>query len=112
MTISYAGMNDDRAGAWAEVFKAMGDPTRLAILLKLVRGESRFIGMTELSGMLRLDAPSVLFHLTRLKYAGLVINERRGQQVFCRVNPELTRKDREGLALAIEGCELRFSKSA
>jgi DNA-binding transcriptional ArsR family regulator len=79
----------------ADVFKAMGDRTRLTILKNLLRGEQC---VTDLAKALEMDAPRVSFHLTRLKYAGLVTDERRGQRVVYRLNPEVVQADGEGRA--------------
>ena len=92
---------------WADTFKAMGDPTRLSILLKLVKSEHC---VTDLSKVLKLDAPTVSFHLTKLRYSGLVVNERRGQQVFYSINPRLMKSGREGLMVDVEGCVVTFKK--
>ena len=64
-----------REWVWADTFKAMGDRTRLSILLKLLKSEA-CVG--DISKILKLDAPTVSFHLTKLRYSGLVVNERRG----------------------------------
>jgi DNA-binding transcriptional ArsR family regulator len=98
---------EGREATWADTFKAMGDPTRLSIFLKLIRGEQC---VTDLSKALSLDAPTVSFHLTKLRYSGLLVNERRGQQVFYRINPELMKAGREGLVLDVDGCHLKFPK--
>ena len=77
----------------ADSFKAMGDRTRLTILRSLFRGEQC---VTDLARMLKMDAPRVSFHLTRLKYAGLVVDERRGQRVAYSLNPAVCGKDGKG----------------
>jgi DNA-binding transcriptional ArsR family regulator len=101
------GVKTGREGAWAEAFKAMGDPTRLSILLRLVEGEENVTGLAK---NLELDAPTVSFHLTKLRYSGLVVNERRGQQVFYKLNPSRLKGGREGRVLEVEGCVLMFRK--
>ena len=95
---------EDRATVWSEVFKAMGDGTRLSILLKLIQGEQC---VTDIGKALKMDAPKVSFHLTRLRYAGLLAQERQGQRVIYRINPELV-KNGKGLVLDVEGCVLMF----
>ena len=57
-----------------------------------------------------MDPPKVSFHLTRLRYAGLVAQERRGQRVIYRINPEVVKEGGEGLVLDIEGCLLAFPR--
>jgi len=100
--------NEGREAAWSETFKAMGDGTRLSILLKLVQGEQC---VTDIGKALKMDAPKVSFHLTRLKYSGLVVNERQGQRVIYRINPELVKKAGDELVLDVDGCLLTFTKS-
>jgi DNA-binding transcriptional ArsR family regulator len=52
----------------------------------------------------------VSFHLTRLKYAGLVVGERRGQQVMYRINPDVIKKGGAAPVLDVQGCVLSFPK--
>ena len=98
---------EDRATVWSEVFKALGDGTRLSILLRLLQNEQC---VTDIAKGLKMDAPKVSFHLTRLKYAGLVVQERQGQRVMYRINPELMKRGEEGLVLDVEGCVLTFPR--
>ena len=96
------------AETWSEAFKAMGDRTRLSILLSLIQGEKC---VTDIAKGLKMDAPKVSFHLTRLKYAGLVVDERQGQRVIYRINPEVGKKGEENI-LNVEGCVLTFPNRA
>ena len=105
----YAGRDEGREAAWADTFKALGDRTRLSILLKLMQAEHC---VTDLARALKMDAPKVSFHLTRLKFAGLVVDERQGQRVIYRINPELVEDTRDALILDVECCLLKFPKSA
>ena len=66
----------------AEVFKALGHPSRLLIVDELAQGERCVADLTELVGA---DMSTVSNHLSVLRNAGLVIDERRGQQVFYRL---------------------------
>ena len=107
MAIARRTGSKSREAAWADTFKAMGDGTRLSILLKLIQGEQC---VTDLAKTLKLDAPTVSFHLTKLRYSGLVVNQRRGQQVFYSINPELIKSSREGMLLDVSGCQIKFSR--
>lgn len=71
---------DYRAGA--EVFKALGQPSRLLIIDELSGGEKCVSDLTKLIGH---DVSTVSNHLAVLRNAGLVTDERRGQQVFYRL---------------------------
>jgi len=75
-------MKADRTRAMqdrADIFKAMGHPARLAMLIGLGR-KARCV--CELREMVGLDLSTVSKHLTVLRYAGLVDAERRGKRVF------------------------------
>ena len=83
---------------FAEMFKALSNPNRLSIFLRLVSccapGTtcSTDAGMRECVGELGKDlgiAPStVSHHIKELSRAGLIRMERRGQNVECWVDPE------------------------
>lgn len=63
----------------AAVIKAMGHPTRLFIVEELSRGERCVCELTEMVGV---DVSTVSKHLSVLKHAGIVQDEKRGSQVF------------------------------
>ena len=66
----------------AKVMKALAHPSRLFIVDELSRGERCVYELTEMIGA---DMSTVSKHLALLKQAGVVIDERRGQQVFYRL---------------------------
>lgn len=66
----------------AKVVKALGHPTRLFIVDELSRGERCVCELTEMVGA---DVSTVSKHLAVLKKAALVLDDRRGQQVFYRL---------------------------
>jgi DNA-binding transcriptional ArsR family regulator len=78
--ISRRSPRDYRAGA--SVFKALGHPSRLLIVDELADGERAVAQLTELIGS---DISTVSNHLSVLRNAGVVVDERRGQQVFYRL---------------------------
>jgi len=63
----------------AEVFKALGHPTRLAMIVALDQGERCVCDLHEL---VEGDLSTISNHLAVLRHAGLVKSERRGTQVF------------------------------
>lgn len=71
---------DFRQGA--EVFKALGHPSRLLIIEELGHGERCVADLTRLVGS---DISTVSNHLAVLRNAGLVSDDRRGAQVFYRL---------------------------
>jgi len=62
--------------------KALGHPTRLFIVDELSRGERC---VCELTDMVGADVSTVSKHLSVLKGAGLVLDDKRGAQVFYRL---------------------------
>jgi DNA-binding transcriptional ArsR family regulator len=66
----------------ATVFRALGDDTRLQILVLLGKREFCVCELVELFG---LSQSAVSEHLRRLKDAGLAVDERRGMWVFYRL---------------------------
>jgi ArsR family transcriptional regulator len=68
-----------RLEARARIIKAMAHPTRLFIVDELSRGERC---VCELTGMIGADTSTVSKHLSLLRAAGIVGDEKRGNQVF------------------------------
>lgn len=68
-----------RLQARAGIIKAMAHPTRLFIVDELSRGERC---VCELTDMIGADVSTVSKHLTVLKNAGLVQDDKRGTQVY------------------------------
>jgi len=69
---------DARAG----VLKAMAHPTRLFIIEELEKEERCVCDLTEQIGA---DVSTVSKHLSVLKQAGIVVDDKRGNQVFYRL---------------------------
>lgn len=63
----------------AKVFKALGHPSRLLMVEALGQGEKCVCELRELVGS---DISTVSKHLTVLKEAGLVRDERRGTNIY------------------------------
>ena len=68
---------DFRKGA--DVFKALSNANRLLIVDALGKGEQCVADLTALVG---LDMSTVSNHLSVLRNIGIVVDERRGTQVF------------------------------
>ena len=68
--------------AQAQVFKALGHPGRLLMVDELSRGERC---VCELAALVGSEMPTVSRHLSLLKNAGIVDDEKRGAQVFYRL---------------------------
>jgi DNA-binding transcriptional ArsR family regulator len=65
-------------------FAALADPTRRAILARLVLGET---SVTELAEPFAMSMPAVSKHLKVLEHAGLVTRGRAAQWRPCRIEP-------------------------
>ncbi|HOC01086.1 MAG TPA: metalloregulator ArsR/SmtB family transcription factor [Verrucomicrobiota bacterium] len=68
--------------AQAQVFKALAHPGRLLMLDELSRGERC---VCELAALVGSEMPTVSRHLSVLRNAGIVDDEKRGAQVFYRL---------------------------
>jgi len=68
-----------RYEARASVVKALAHPTRLFIVDELAKGERCVNELTEMVGA---DMSTVSKHLTVLKSVGIIMDEKRGLQVF------------------------------
>ena len=66
----------------AKVMKALGHPSRLMIVDELSRGERCVCDLTALVGH---DMSTVSKHLSVLREAGIVVDDKRGLQVFYRL---------------------------
>ncbi len=66
-----------------DAFKALSDPTRLAILRLLRRGE---MSAGELADRFDLSKPSMSHHFAVLKQADLIASRRVGQQIYYSLN--------------------------
>ena len=71
-----------RFEARAGIIKAIAHPTRLFIVDELARGERCVCELTEMVGA---DTSTVSKHLSLLKNAGIVQDDKRGTQVFYRL---------------------------
>jgi ArsR family transcriptional regulator len=68
--------------AKAKIIKALAHPSRLFIIDELSRGQRC---VAELTKMIGVEMPTVSRHLSQLKEAGIVEDEKRGAQVFYRL---------------------------
>ena len=66
-------------------FSALADPTRRAILARLVTGET---SVGELAKPFEMSLPAVSKHLKVLERAGLIARGREAQWRPCRIEPE------------------------
>lgn len=67
----------------AEVFKALGHPTRLWIVKQLADGQEHCV--CEFVEAVGIQFATMSRHLAILKHAGLILDDKRGKQVFYRL---------------------------
>ena len=82
----------------SKVFRALGDPSRLAIF-QLVReccredtgrsADDLRNSVSEIAAQFNLSLSTVSHHLKELRHAGLIRCERKGQHIFCSVDPDI-----------------------
>jgi DNA-binding transcriptional ArsR family regulator len=80
---------DDRASELADLFRLLGDATRLKIVLACL-DESVAVG--DIAGRLGLSGSLVSHHLRLLRAAAIVRAERHGKQVFYAAADEHVRR--------------------
>jgi ArsR family transcriptional regulator len=79
----------------AERFRALSDPTRVAIINRLSRADE--LCVCDLTAAFDLSQPTISHHLKILRDAGLVESSRRGTWAYYRVVPETVDALREAL---------------
>jgi DNA-binding transcriptional ArsR family regulator len=70
------------------VFQALADPTRRAMVERLIRGPA---SVSELARPLPMSLPAVVQHLQVLESCGLVRSEKVGRVRTCRIEPAVLR---------------------
>jgi ArsR family transcriptional regulator, lead/cadmium/zinc/bismuth-responsive transcriptional repressor len=76
---AFASITDDQAVELAEMFRLMGDPSRLRIILTCLPAP---VCVSDLAARTRLSPSLVSHHLRLLRAARLLRAERQGKQVF------------------------------
>jgi DNA-binding transcriptional ArsR family regulator len=72
-------LSDDHAVALADLFRLLGDPSRLRIVVSCLR---KPLAVSDIADKLGLSVSLVSHHLRLLKGARLVRAERQGKQIF------------------------------
>jgi ArsR family transcriptional regulator len=85
--VTHAALDADRAGSFAPMFKALGDPVRLRLLSMIASAGDGEVCVCDLTGEFKLTGPTISHHLRVLREAGLVDCDRRGTWVYYRVVP-------------------------
>jgi DNA-binding transcriptional ArsR family regulator len=82
-------LSDDHAMALADLFRLLGDASRLRIVVACLRAP---LAVSEIAERLGLSVSLVSHHLRLLKGARLVRAERQGKQVFYGADDEHVRR--------------------
>lgn len=69
----------------SQTFAALSDPTRRALLARLMQGEAT---VNELAAPFEMSLPAISKHIKVLEKAGLLIKARQAQQRPCNINVE------------------------
>ncbi len=73
--------NIDNFQTVAEIFKQLGDTTRIRIFFLLCHCEECVINI---SALLNMSSPAVSHHLRPLRGGGLIVSRREGKEVYYR----------------------------
>ncbi|HEY4141474.1 MAG TPA: helix-turn-helix transcriptional regulator [Pseudolabrys sp.] len=85
----------DKAQDLDRTFAALADPTRRALLARL--SEADTISISELAKPFTMSLPAVMKHIDVLSDAGLVIRNKTGRTVACRLRAEPMERANEWL---------------
>jgi DNA-binding transcriptional ArsR family regulator len=97
----------DRGSGFERVFKALADPTRLAVVERLGRGPA---ATSELADEFDMALPSFLQHLKVLEESGLVASQKRGRVRTYRLTPDPLRQAEHWLSEQREVWERRLDR--
>ncbi len=87
----------------AEFFQALGDPTRIAILVRLA-GFGRPATVSDIACCYPIDLSVVSRHLAALKSAGILQAEKRGRHVHYSVRYDTITGTLQSMASAMQAC--------
>lgn len=79
----HEAISEDQLARLASTYKALGDPTRLRMVMALWKGE---MCVCDLAAFLELSESAVSHHLRRLKDLSLVRHKRDGQILYYSLN--------------------------
>ena len=71
----------------ADFFKCLSDSTRLDILKIILARQN--VCVCEITEILQLSQPKISRHLALLRNLSILLDERKGQWVYYRLNPDL-----------------------
>lgn len=92
-------LDPDAAEQLAQMFKALGEPTRVRLLSLIAAADGAEACICDLTDGVGLSQPTVSHHMKLLVEAGLVSREQRGRWAYYRLDPERFRTLHEALDL-------------
>ncbi len=78
-------LDDQEAAGLAQMFKALGDPTRVKLVSLIAAAKGAEACVCDLQDHVQLSQPTVSHHLKQLVDAGLVTREQRGKWAYYRI---------------------------
>ena len=84
-SVTGAAIEPAQAERLAQVFKALGDPTRVRLVSLIAAHDGAEACVCDLTEPVGLSQPTVSHHLKQLVDAGLLTREQRGRWSFYRV---------------------------
>ncbi len=84
------------------VLKALSDEVRWRIVQELLNEGQ--VKVTDLATKLDVTQPTMSKHLRILRETGIVVSEKEGTLVWCRVTPEFRQRLRNGKQILDLGC--------
>jgi len=98
-----------KSDSLSEVFSALSDPTRRAILARLSQGE---VTVSELAEPHRMSLPAISKHLSVLEAAGLIEREKLGRLRRCHLRAAPMKEASDWISRYAEFWESRFESLA
>lgn len=89
----------------SKIFKALSHPNRLELYLNIAKAhEASFEAgsecfVSDIIDSLKIGAPTISHHIKELENAGLIITDKRGKFLVCKVNEEIIEEVNNLLAL-------------
>lgn len=93
----------------SDVLKALSDETRWSVV-RLLLDEER-VSVCDLATRLGIQQPTMSKHLRVLRQAGVVVSDKEGTTVWCRVTPAFRQRVDDGeRVLDLGCCTFRFDR--
>lgn len=88
-------------------FKTLADPTRRAVLARLIEGQAP---MKDLAAPFNMALPSFMQHIRQLEEAGLITTRKEGRTRLCALQPDALTEVEDWLAGQRKAWNARFDR--